>query len=98
MKFPYLLLCAAGMPLLAAAQAESAAPAAANPNAPSAPLQYHSVFADEVVATAPAQSPDKGWIAANRAVTDEQAQPPAPAVPAAAQPAHAMHDHKEAHQ
>ncbi|MCS0632476.1 hypothetical protein NX786_24385 [Telluria mixta] len=68
MKLSYLLLFAAGMPLLACAQADQAMPAAADPDAPVAPLQYRSVFEDHVAAKEPARSPDKAWVAANRAV------------------------------
>ena len=64
MKLSYLLLFAAGMPLLASAQADQAMPAAADPNAPVPPLQYRSVFADYVAAKEPTRSPDKAWVAA----------------------------------
>lgn len=68
MKLSYLLLIAAGLPSLASAQADQAMPAAAAPNAPVPPLQYRSVFDDHVAAKEPARSPDKAWVAANRAV------------------------------
>lgn len=68
MKLSHLLLFAAGMPLLASAQADQPMPAAADPNAPVAPLQYRSVFEDHVAAKEPARSPDQAWVDANRAV------------------------------
>lgn len=107
MKISYLLLFAAGMPLLAFAQADRAMPAVVDPNAPILPMQYQSVFADYIVAKEPASSPDKGWISANRALmgSDVEAsksdvQPVADAsdkltVP---KPMHDQHEHKGAHQ
>jgi hypothetical protein len=74
MKFSILLLFAAGMPLLASAQADQAMPAAADPNAPVPPLQYRSVFADYVAAKEPTRSPDKAWVPANRAVMGEDVE------------------------
>lgn len=68
MKLSHLLLFAAGMPLLAFAQADHAMPAAADANAPVPPLQYRSVFEDHVAAKEPTRSPDQAWVAANRAV------------------------------
>ncbi|SDE63662.1 hypothetical protein SAMN05428966_109286 [Massilia sp. PDC64] len=105
MKFSHLLLFAAGVPLLAAAQADRAMPDASSPNAPVAPLQYRSVFADYVTASAPVQSPDKAWAAANRAVLGDQAEASAPgqqagagAAPAtSAKTAHDQHDHEGSH-
>lgn len=82
-------------------------PAAADANAPVTPLQYQSVFADYVTVKEPSQSPDKGWVRANRALLGDQADALAPAaqpeagasqkasVPA---PMHGKHEHKGAHQ
>jgi hypothetical protein len=92
MKFSHLLLFAAGVPLLASAQADQATPAAAAPNAPVPPPQYRSVFADYVAAKEPARSPDKAWLPANRAVMgadgEATASPPMPD----------KHEHEGAHQ
>jgi hypothetical protein len=110
MKFLHLLLFAAGVPLLASAQADRAMPAATDANTPVTPLQYHSVFADYVVAKEPALSPDKGWVSANRALmgTDAEtaashAQPAAGGSDKTSEPKpmhdmHDMHEHKGAHQ
>lgn len=107
MKFSHLLLFAAGVPLLAFAQADRAMPVAADPNAPVPPLQYHSVFADYVVAKEPVRSPDKGWISANRALmgadaeaSESDVQPVAGASDklSAPKPMHDQHEHKGAHQ
>lgn len=104
MKFSNLLLFAAGVPLLAAAQVDRATPAVSNANAPVAPLQYQSVFADYVVAKEPAQSPDKGWVRSNRAVLGDQAEAPVSGQQAdtaastkASAPAHEQHEHEGAH-
>ena len=59
MKFLHLLLFAAGMCLLASAQADQAMPAAADLNAAVSPLQYHAVFLDHVAARELPRSPDK---------------------------------------
>jgi hypothetical protein len=91
MKFSHLLLCAAGMPLFACAQTEQAMPAAADPNAPVSPLQYRSVFADYLAAKEPARSPDKAWVAANRAIAGADADTFEP------QPTPAKHEHQGAH-
>lgn len=107
MKFLYLLLCAAGMPLLACAQADHAMSAAADPNAPVPPLQYRSVFEDHAAAKEPTRSPDKAWMAANRAVMGADGEAtasnaaPAPAVSDKAPEPHPMpgkHEHGGAHQ
>ena len=74
MKFSHLLLFAAGVPLLASAQADRAMPAATDANAPVPPLQYRSVFEDYVVAKEPSLSPDKGWVFANRELMGSQAE------------------------
>jgi hypothetical protein len=97
MKYSHLLLFAAGMPLLASAQADQAMPAAADPNAPVPPLQYRSVFEDRVAAKEPARSPDKTWVAANRAVMGADGEVTASHAP----PAHGVpgkHEHEGAHE
>jgi len=107
MKFPHLLLFAAGVPLLAFAQAQQAMPAAADANATVTPLQYRSVFNDYVAAKDSPQSPDKGWIRANFAVLGGEATAPAPGEQSTAgaspktstpEPTHAKHEHKGTHQ
>lgn len=107
MKLLHLLLFAAGVPLLASAQAERLMPAAADANAPVTPLQYQSVFTDYITVKEAAQSPDKGWIRANRALlVDETESPASSDQPAAsalqkvpkAQPLHGKHEHRGAHQ
>jgi len=107
MKFPHLLLFAAGVPLLAFAQAQQAMPAAADANATVTPLQYRSAFNDYVASKDATQSPDKGWIRANLAVLGEEAVAPAsaeqsPAVVApktsTPEPMHGNHEHKGTHQ
>jgi hypothetical protein len=97
MKYLHLLLFAAGMPLLASAQADQAMPAAAAPNAPVPPLQYRSVFEDDTVAKEPARSPDKAWVAANRAVMGAEGESTAPDAPPAPGVAD-KHEHGGAHQ
>jgi hypothetical protein len=106
MKFSHLLLFAAGMPLLASAQADQAMPAAADPNAPVSPLQYHSVFGGYVAAKEPTRSPDKAWVPANRALMGETGEatasnaPPAPGVSdktSEPQPMPDKREHKGAH-
>jgi hypothetical protein len=107
MKLPHLLLFAAGMPLLASAQAQQAMTAAADANAPVTPLQYQSVFAQYVPLKEAPQSPDKGWVGANRAVLGDEAAPPEPGEAPAAratqkastpEPMHGRHEHKGTHQ
>jgi hypothetical protein len=111
MKFSHLLLFAAGVPLVASAQAQHAMPAVADANAPVTPLQYQSVFANYVVVKDAPQSPDKDWIRANRALLGEEAETPAstsisgdqPAAGASQKaptpaPAQGKHEHKGAHQ
>ena len=107
MKFSHLLLFAAGVPLLASAQAERSTPPGADANAPVTPLQYQSVFADYVRVKEAPQSPDKGWIRANRAVLGEEAEASAPSKQSTAgasektakpEPMHGKHEHKGAHQ
>lgn len=90
MKFTHLLLFAAGVPLLAAAQADRDMPAAADPSAPVTPLQYHSVFADCVPDKPLAQSPDKRWTSA--------ASPTPSRMPSMAGPMHPIHQHEGARQ
>jgi hypothetical protein len=107
MKFSHLLLLAAGMPLLVSAQTERAMPAAADANAPVTPLQYQSVFADYVTVKDAPQSPDKGWVRANRAVQGDEAEAPPPSdqptigasdKDAKPEPMHGKHEHQGAHQ
>jgi len=107
MKFSHLLLFAAGVPLLACAQADRMIPAAADANAPVTPLQYHSVFTDYIVAKEAPQSPDKGWTRANRALFGEETQAQAVSEQSTAgtsrqsptpEPMHGKHEHKGAHQ
>jgi hypothetical protein len=107
MKFSYLLLFAAGVPLLASAQTERAIPAAADANAPVTPLQYQSVFADYVKAKDAPQSPDKVWVRANRALLGDGAETSTPSGQPTAgssektakpEPMHGEHQHKGAHQ
>jgi hypothetical protein len=107
MRFPYLLLFAAGVPLLASAQSERSMPAAANANASVTPLQYQSVFSDYVTLKEASLSPDKGWIRANRALVGDEVesstsgkQPTVDASEKAVmpEPVHGKHEHKGAHQ
>ncbi|WP_371763429.1 hypothetical protein [Massilia sp.] len=107
MKFSHLLLFAAGVPLLASAQTDRPAPPAADANTPVTPLQYQSVFADYVTVKEAPQSPDKGWIRANRAVLGEDTEASAPSgqptggsseKTAKSEPMHGKHEHKGAHQ
>jgi hypothetical protein len=107
MKFPHLLLFAAGVTLLASAQAQQAMPAAADANAPVTPLQYQSVFAHYVPLKEATQSPDKGWIGANRALLGDEAAAPAPGEKPTAgvspkapkpEPMPGKHEHKGTHQ
>jgi hypothetical protein len=107
MKFSHLLLLAAGVPLLASAQTDRPMPPAADANAPVTPLQYQSVFADYVTVKEAPQSPDKGWIRANRAVLGEDTDVSAPSgqptggsseKTAKPEPMHGKHEHKGAHQ
>jgi len=107
MEFSHLLLFAAGVPLLACAQADRTIPAAADANAPVTPLQYHSVFTDYVVVKEAPQAPDKGWIRSNRALLGEETPAPAADQHSAAgtsrqaptlEPIHGKHEHKGAHQ
>ncbi len=107
MKFSHLLLLAAGVPLLASAQAQQAMPAAADANAPVAPLQYQSVFAGSVGAKEAPQPPEKGWVRANRALLDEEATfpmsgeqstAPVPQKTTKTVPAHDKHKHEGVHQ
>jgi hypothetical protein len=107
MKFSHLLLFAAGVPLLACAQADRMIPAAVDAKAPVAPLQYNSVFTDYVVAKEAPESPDKGWVRANRALLGEENPAPAAGEQSAAgtfrqvskpEPMHGKHEHKGSHQ
>lgn len=107
MKFSHLLLLAAGVPLLASAQPERSMPPAADANAPVTPLQYQSVFADYVTAREASQTPDKGWVRANRVLLDEQAggaasgdRPTSGTSETALkpEPMHGKHEHKGTHQ
>jgi hypothetical protein len=107
MKFSHLLLFAAGVPLLACAQADRTIPAAADAKAPVTPLQYHSVFADYVVAKEAPQSPDKGWVRANRALLGEETPAPGADEQSAdgtsrqvskPEAMHGKHEHNGAHQ
>jgi hypothetical protein len=107
MKFSYLLLFAAGVPLFASAQAQQATPAAADANAPVTPLQYQSVFASYAPVKDLPQSPDKGWVGANRAVIGDEAMVPAKSEASTAgvsqkatapEPMHGKHEHKGTHQ
>lgn len=106
MKFSHLLLLAAGVPLLASAQAQQAMPAVADANAPVAPLQYRSVFTDSARSKEAPQSPEKGWVRANRTLLEEDAtssmsgEQSTAAVPqkATAAPAHDKHKHEGVHQ
>jgi hypothetical protein len=77
MKFRYLLLYAAGMPLVASAHAERAMPAAADLKVPVTSLQYHSVFIDYVPLRNMPRSPHKDWVRANRALACQSGEPPA---------------------
>jgi hypothetical protein len=94
MKCSHLLLLAAGVPLFASAQADRHVPAAADVNGAVTPLQYHSVFVDCVPATEPQQTPDRGWIRANRVVLGGDAGQDTPA----AKPVHDAHAHEGTHQ
>jgi hypothetical protein len=95
MKLSHLLLFAAGLPLLASAQADQAMPAAADPNAPVPPLQYRSVFEDQVAAKEPTRSPDQAWVAANRAVMGADGDSDKASEP---HPMPGKHEHGGAHQ
>lgn len=107
MKFSHLLLLVAGVPLLASAQTNRSLPAAADAKAPVTPLQYQSVFVDYFSAKDAAQTPDKGWSRANRALLGDQADDAASggqptsgtseAVPKPV-PMHGKHEHKGTHQ
>jgi hypothetical protein len=105
MKFPYLLLFAVGVPLLASAQTGRSMPASADADAPVAPLQYRSVFANYVTAKEAQESPDKGWIRANHALLGDEAkpsassaQPTATSSQTASEQKHGKHEHKGTHQ
>ena len=107
MKFSDLLLFAAGVSLLACAQAEQTFPSAADTNAPVTPLQYQSVFANVVASKEAQQSPDKRWARANRVVLGEEAEAPVSGEQSTAgvsqkvsapAPMHGNHEHKGAHQ
>jgi len=106
MKFSHLLLLAAGVPLLASAQAQQAMPAAADANAPIAPLHYQSVFTDSVGSKETPQSPEKGWVRANRTLLDEETSPmsgeqstaAAPQKATTTAPANDKHKHEGVHQ
>lgn len=107
MKFSHLLLFAAGVPLLASAQAQQAMPAAADANGSATPLQYQSVFADYVTVKDAPQSPDKSWVRANRVLLGEETEAPAsgrqPDAGASQkaptpEPMHGKHEHKGTHQ
>jgi hypothetical protein len=107
MKLSHLLLFAAGVPLLACAQADRMIPAAADAEAPVTPLQYHSVFTDYVAVKEAPQPPDKGWVRANRALLGEETPPQAVGEQSTAgtsrqaptpEPMHGKHEHKGAHQ
>lgn len=107
MKISHLLLFAAGVPMLASAQAQQAMPAAADANAPVTPLQYQSVFTDYMPQKEAPQSPDKGWVDANRALLGDEAAASAPSEKPTAgvsqkapapEPAHGKHEHKGTHQ
>ena len=106
MKFSDLLLFAAGVPLLASAQAQQPMPAAADANVPVLPLQYQSIFADAIASKDTPQSPDKGWIRANRVLLGEQAANPVKAEQptadasrkeSAGEPMHDKHEHQGMH-
>jgi hypothetical protein len=107
MKISYLLLFAAGVPLLASAQTERSMPAAADANIPVTPLQYQSVFADYVTVKEAQESPDKGWIRANHVLLGDEAKPSASSAPptatgsqatSAPEQEHGKHEHKGTHQ
>ena len=107
MKFSDLLLFAAGVPLLACAQAQQTLPSPADANAPVAPLQYQSVFADVVASKEAPQPPDKRWARANRVVLGDEAEAPLSGEQSTAgvsqkvstpEPMHGKHEHKGAHQ
>lgn len=104
MKLPHLLPLAAGVFLLASAQAQQAVPAATDANAPVTPLQYQSAFAHYMPLKETPRSPDKGWADANRAVLGDQVPTPAAngkeaaMPPKAASPAHGKHEHKGTHE
>lgn len=107
MKFSHLLLVAAGVPLLASAQTERSMPAAADAKAPVTPLQYQSVFVDYVATRDVAQTPDKGWVRANRELLGDQAKDPVssgqpPSATSETVPKtdsmHGKHEHKGTHQ
>lgn len=107
MKFSNLLLFAAGVPLLASAQAQQSLPSAADANVPVAPMQYQSVFADVVASKEAPQPPDKRWARANRVVLGEEAEAPVSGEQSTAgesgkvstqEPMHGKHEHKGAHQ
>jgi hypothetical protein len=90
MKFIHLLLCVAGVPLLASAQTERAMPAAADLKVPVTPLQYHSVFFDYVPLRDMPQSPDKDWVRANCALAGKFGELPASDDQHTAGPLHEM--------
>jgi hypothetical protein len=82
-------------------------PAAADANTPVTSLQYQSVFADYVTAKEVPQSPDKGWVRANRALLGDETAPSASSVQLAAgtsqggavpEQKHGKHEHKGTHQ
>lgn len=107
MKFSHLLLFAAGVPLLASAQAQQTMPAAADANAPVTPLQYQSVFADYLPLKEAPQSPDKGWVGAHRtllgneapaAVTSEKSNAGTSQKASTPESLHGKHEHKGTHQ
>jgi hypothetical protein len=107
MKFSDLLLFAAGVPLLASAQAQQSLPCAADANAPVARLQYQSVFAAVVASKEASQTPDKRWARANRVVLGEEADAPVSGEQSTAgvsrkastpEPTHGKHEHEGAHQ
>ncbi|WP_440963170.1 hypothetical protein ACL58G_22010 [Massilia sp. GER05] len=107
MKFSDLLLFAAGVSLLACAQAQQTLASAADANAPVAPLQYQSVFGDVAASKEAPQPPDKRWARANRVVLGEEAEAPISGEQSTAgvsqkvstqEPMHGKHEHKGAHQ
>lgn len=103
MKCSHLLLLAASVPSLAFAQNREPVLAAADANAPVAPLQYHSVFADYVPPMDPQQTPDKGWIRANQLLLGEQTMAPmvgsqAPALPGNGEPEINSQQQKHVHE
>lgn len=107
MKFSNLLLFAAGVSLLACAQAQQTLPSAADANTPVAPLQYQSVFANVVASKEAPQPPDKRWARANRVVLGEEAEAPVSGEQSTAgvsqkvstpEHMHGKHEHEGAHQ